>query len=95
MTHLQGKGSVECENTQIMTKTYLYPQNGESGINFIFQNFHGPLGSLKHLGVVRTLVPGLYFRQLEQVWSRFYSPVYVSPPVLIHEGYHCVGRSLV
>ena len=78
-----------------MTKTYLYPQDGESCIKFIFQNFHGPLGSLKHLGVVRTVVPGLYFRQLEQVWQHFYSLVYVSPPILIHEGYHCVSRSLV
>ena len=64
-------------------------------MKFIFQNFHGPLGSLKHLGAVRTVVPGLYFRQLEQVWQHFYSLVYVSPPILIHEGYHCVSRSLV
>ena len=68
---LQGKASVQCENIQIMTKAYLYPQDGESCIKFIFQNFHGPLGSLKHLGVVRTVVPGLYFRQLNKCGSTF------------------------
>lgn len=52
VTHLQGKGSVECENAQIMTKTYFYPWYGGSWLNTC-QTLNDPSSSLKWLGTVQ------------------------------------------
>ena len=57
---LQEKASVQCENIQTMTKTYLYPRNRESSIKSICQTLNGSLENLKCLGTVQTCFPGLY-----------------------------------
>ena len=63
---LQGKASVQFENLQAVTKTYLYPLDGESCMKPICQTSNGPLDSLKCLGTVQTGFPRLHFRQLDK-----------------------------
>ena len=61
------KASVQCENFQTMTKTYLYPWDRGSCMKSICQTWNSPLGSLKGLGTVWTGFPGLYIGHVGQV----------------------------
>ena len=63
---LQMKASVQCENIQTITKTYLYPWDGGSGMKCICQTSNGPFGNSKCPGAVLTGFPWLYFRQVGQ-----------------------------
>ena len=53
---LPGKALVQCENTQIITKTYLYPLDRRSYVKSICQNLNGPFSSVQSLSHVQLCV---------------------------------------